>query len=329
MPRRSQPTSAKAVPKQKFTKEKFHKLIFGTKEQEGLGKQVIVYILLISIGFVYLYPILYMISRSFMTRADLLDSSITWLPSSFHVKNYLDAFAGMDFLNAFKGSILLSLIPTLLNVVMCGIIGYGFARFNFPGKNIMMGILIFTMILPQQVVMTPNYRLYNQLGILESINSLVLPSFLGQGIKAQLYILIFWQFFRQIPNVLFEAAKIDGCGYMKSFIRIGIPSAAPAILVVFLFSFVWYWNESYLIKLFVMGVSSTSGNTWNTLVIALSTFNDSYASSSTVSGEALTSLNEAIQMAATVLCVGPILIMYMFLQKYFVESIDNAGITGE
>ena len=250
------PVSGKArtAPRRKIDRYAVKKWFFGSKDTQGVGKLIAIYGLLICIGFVYLYPLLYMVSKSLMQRADLLDSSVNWIPSVMYVKNYVDAFTSMDFVRTLWQSVVIAGLPTLLNMIMCAIIGYGFARYDFPLKKVMLGILIFSFIIPPQITMMPNYLLYNDLKILDSIKAFLLPALLGQGIKAQLYILIFFQFFRQIPQALIEAAKIDGCGHFKTFVRIAVPSAAPAILVVFLFSLVWYWNESYLTQLYVCGV---------------------------------------------------------------------------
>ena len=320
--------NAAAAPRRKIHKYTVKRWIFGSKDTHGAGKLAVIYGLLICIGFVYLYPLLYMIAKSLMQRADLLDSSVNWIPSTLYVKNYVDAFTSMDFVRTLWQSVVVAGLPTLLNMVMCAVIGYGFARYEFPLKKVMLGILIFSFIIPPQITMMPNYLLYNDLHILDSIKAFLLPAFLGQGIKAQLYILIFFQFFRQIPQALIEAAKIDGCGHFKTFFKIAVPSATPAILVVFLFSLVWYWNESYLTQLYVCGVLGDSY--WNTLMVALKGFNDSYSQAGgSVTGEAMGSLNEGIKMAATMLSILPVLLLYFVLQKQFVESVDRTGITGE
>lgn len=237
--------------KSSFTKEKLHRFIFGTREKEGAGKQLLVYALLIGIGFIYLYPIMYMFTTSFMNQNDLLDSSVKWIPSQFYIQNYIDAGKSLNFwASILKGAIIAGL-PTVLNVIMCMIIGYGFATFEFKGKKILMGLLIFTYILPSQVTMIPTYVLFNNMKIVGTLWSFVLPAIFGNGLNSAIFILIFYQFFRQVPKVLLEAAQIDGAGYFKAFIRIAIPSAGPAILTVFLFSFVWYWNESYLTEMYV------------------------------------------------------------------------------
>lgn len=309
-----------------FTREKLHRFVFGSKEKEGAGKQIVVYGLLICIGFVYLYPILYMFSYSFMNRDDLLDSSVKWIPSTFYLQNYIDAAKSMSFWSSLLKGILIAGLPTLCNVLICMLVGYGFARFEFKGKKILMALLIFSYILPSQVTMIPTYVLYNDTGILGTIWAFVLPAVFGNGLNAPIFILIFYQFFKQVPKVLIEAAQIDGAGYLKSFIKIAVPSAAPAILTVFLFSFVWYWNESYLTELYVQGLSTKS--IWVNLVVQLKNFDASFNTLATT-GDTATSLNECVRMAATALSILPLLIMYFFLQKYFVESIDRTGITGE
>lgn len=300
--------------------------MFGSKEKEGAGKQIVVYGLLICIGFVYLYPILYMFSYSFMNRDDLLDSSVKWIPSTLYLQNYIDAAKSMSFWSSLLKGILIAGLPTLCNVLICMLVGYGFARFEFKGKKILMALLIFSYILPSQVTMIPTYVLYNNTGILGTIWAFVLPAVFGNGLNAPIFILIFYQFFKQVPKVLIEAAQIDGAGYLKSFIKIAVPSAAPAILTVFLFSFVWYWNESYLTELYVQGLSTKS--IWVNLVVQLKNFDASFNTLATT-GDTATSLNECVRMAATALSILPLLIMYFFLQKYFVESIDRTGITGE
>lgn len=318
--------TAAEIIKKSFTKEKIHRFVFGTKEKEGAGKQIIVYGLLICIGFVYLYPILYMFSTSLMNRDDLLDSSVKWIPSTLFLQNYIDAGKSMDFWVSILKGIVIAGVPTLCNVAVCMLVGYGFARFEFRGKKILMGLLIFSYILPSQVTMIPTYVLYNNMKIVGTLWSFILPAIFGNGLNSAIFILIFYQFFRQVPKVLIEAAQIDGAGYFKSFVKISIPSAGPAILTVFLFSFVWYWNESYLTSLYVQGLSANSF--WVNLVVQLSNFETSF-NNLAQTGDAATNLNECVRMAATSLSVLPLLIMYFFLQKHFVESIDRAGITGE
>lgn len=309
-----------------FTKEKLHRFFFGTREKQGVGKMILVYALLICIGFVYLYPVLYMISTSFMSRDDLLDTSVKWIPSRLYLQNFADAGKSMNFFASFLKGIAIAGLPTICNIIACMIVGYGFARYDFKGKKIMMGLLIFSYILPSQVTMIPTYVLFNNMKILGTLFTFILPAIFGNGLNAPIFILIFYQFFRQIPKVLMEAASIDGAGHFRTFFRIAVPSAIPAIVTVALFSFVWYWNESYLTELYVQGLSTKS--IWTNLVVQLKNFDQSFNTRASV-GDTATSLNESVRMAATALGILPLLIMYLFLQKQFVESIDRAGITGE
>ena len=301
--------------------------MLGSKDKEGFLKQFLVYALLICIGFIYTYPILHMVSSSLMTLDDLLDSSIKWLPSSLNFSNFQQAAKSMDFWNALWQSIVLAGVPTICNLMSCSITGYALARYNFPGKKIVMGIIILSFVLPSQITMIPTYVLYSNIGILNTIWAFVLPALLGQGFKAPIFILIFWQFFRQIPKVLIEASRIDGAGHFRSFFRVALPSAKPAFITVALFSFVWYWNESYLTELYVHGVYGQSD--WTTLVVQLDNFAANYSSYATTATNAATNLNESINMAGTLLSILPLMILYFVLQRHFVESIDRTGITGE
>lgn len=333
MPRKSRATAADTQPmtaaeiiKRKFTKEKLHKFVFGTRERQGIGQQIAVYGLLIIIGFIFIYPILYMISTSFMDRNDLLDSSVKWLPSSFYIQNYIAAAKSMDFWKTLGKGVIIAGVPTLCNVLVGMIVGYGFARYEFKLKKLFMAILLFSYILPDQVTMIPTYVLYNKMGILGTIWTFVLPAMFGNGINAAIFILIFYSFFKQVPKVLMEAAYIDGAGHFKAFFKIAIPSAVPAIITVFLFSFVWYWNESYLTEMYVQGLTTKSE--WTNLVIQLKNFDSNFSTRATT-GDMATSLNESVRMAATSLSILPLFLMYLVLQRQFIESIDRTGITGE
>jgi len=312
--------------KSKFSKEKLHIFLFGTREKQGIGQQLVIYGLLICIGFIFLYPILYMISTSFMDRNDLLDSSVKWLPSSLYLQNYIDAAKSMEFWSTMGKSIVIAGVPTIGNVLVGMVVGYGFARFDFKLKKLFMAILIFSYILPDQVTMIPTYVLYNDMKILGTLWTFVLPAFLGNGLNSAIFILIFYSFFKQVPKVLMEAAYIDGAGHFKAFFKIAIPSAIPAIITVALFSFVWYWNESYLTEMYVQGLATQSN--WTNLVIEVQDFDASF-NTRAQTGDTATSLNESVRMAATALSILPLFLMYLVLQRHFIESIDRTGITGE
>lgn len=318
-------------PKTPMTKDKFRKMMMGTKDDMGLLKKIVVYVILTCVGFVFVYPLLKVFSTSLMSLQDLLDSSINWLPSKLRFENYRITMKAMDYWKSLKDSFIVSGLPTLCQVVSCSIVGYGLARYDFKGKKLIFGMIIFSFVLPSSLTLTTQYQLYNILGWTGSLYTFIVPAIFANGFKSQLFILICWSFFKQIPPVLNEAASIDGAGHFKSFFKIALPSAAGALVVVLIFSFVWYWNEQYLSQLYLYGKSNT--RTYTPLINQLSIFDsafDSAYTSNTGSGSSNSaSINDAYRMAATILTITPLLIIYAILQKQFVESVDRAGITGE
>lgn len=308
---------------------KIRKSIWGTRENNGILTQSMIYILLICIGFVYLYPMIYMFITSVMSLEDLLDTSSKWIPSGIYIKNYMDAFRVMNFKKAFIDSFLIAFIPSACQVVICSFAGYGFARYNFKGKKLLMAIMILTFVIPPQIIMMPTYLLYSDLKLIGSLKSLVYPALLGQGFKSAIFILIYYQFYRQIPTSLIEAAQIDGAGHIKTYFLIAIRSAIPAIIVVFLFSFVWYWNETYLTGLYLGNSGIGAKNTMTTLLLELKQFEASYTKMYPVTENSPDKLNEAIKMAGTIIATAPLLILGFVLQRHITESVDTSGITGE
>ena len=313
-------------------KEKFRKLMLGSAEKRGFVGSFVVYLLLIVISFIFLYPVLYMLSRSLMSRNDLLDSSAMWIPSSITLHNYESAILTMDYWNSLLKNLYLAVVPTLAQVFICSAAGYGFARYNFPLKKLWMGILILAFLLPSQTIALPNYLVFQNLRMIDgTIKPFLITSILGQGFKSTLCILIFYNFHKQVPQSLIEAAEIDGAGHLKAYFQIAIPLAGAAIVVVTLFSFVWYWNETYLVRNY-LGYGTTRNTALTTLMLELNNFDKSYENAYTTWASSVTStdrINDAVRMAGTVLAIAPLMILYFVLQKQFVESVDKAGITGE
>ncbi|WP_067843699.1 carbohydrate ABC transporter permease [Amphibacillus sediminis] len=304
---------------------KAHHFLFGFNERKGLFLTFIIYLLLLGIGFVYLYPILYMFITSIKSLNDLLDMAINWIPSSVYLDNYRQAYTVLNLRPALLGSMQIALFPTLLQVAISSIVGYGFARFSFPFKKLWFGLMIFSFIIPPQILMMPTYRLFSDLGLTGSLSAFTIPALLGQGLNSTIFILIFYQFFKQTPKSLYEAAEVDGANQLVSFFKIAVPMAVPAFIVAFLFSFVWYWNETYLTTLYL----TSSSTDITTILIQLQQFESNYETLYPVAEAGPNRINEGIKMAGTVISILPLLIIYFFLQRYFVESVDNTGITGE
>ena len=315
--------------KVQFFKEKLRKQMLGSNDRSGLIGKTVVYTLLICIGFVYLYPLLYMFVTSIKSLADILDSAIKWIPSKLYLNNYKQALTVMKFNETIVSTLKIALIPTVFQVVICSFVGFGFARYEFWGKKLFMGLMIFTFIIPPQITMMPTYTFFSDLRLIGSLNAFILPAATGQGFKSAIFILIFYQFYRQTPKALYEAAQIDGAGHLSSYFKIAIPSAIPAIIVAFLFSFVWYWNETYLVTLYLGGSGIGNKSALTTILIQLQNFDTNYNKLYPVVDNGPNRINEAIKMAGTIISIAPLLITYFFTQKHFVESVDRTGITGE
>lgn len=308
-----------------ITKNKLTKFLFGFNQKKGFLLKFIIYTLLISIGFVYLYPVLHIFITSMKSLEDLLDASIKWIPSAFYAKNYENAYSALNLKAALKGSLSLSLLPTIFQVAAASLVGFGFARYDFPLKKTLFILMIFTFIIPPQIIMMPKYRLFSDLALTGSLKSFIIPAALGQGLNSSIFILLFFQFFRQTPQALYEAAEVDGASQLSIFFRIAIPMAVPAFIISFLFSFVWYWNETYLTTLYL----TSQSNDITTVLLQLQQFDQNYEAMYPSVENSPNRINEGIKMAGTVISMLLLLIVYFFLQRYFVESVDKSGITGE
>lgn len=301
---------------------KFKRLFIGMKFTDGLIYHILIYSMLIALGYIYLYPVLYMVTGSLMTMEDIIDVSVKWIPSTFNWENYRIVFTEIQYFDALKDAMLLAVLPALSATISSAIVGYGFARYNFPFKKILFVLMIASFIIPPQITMLPTFRMYSQYNLLGSIRAFVYPAILGQGLNGAIYILIFYQFFRMIPKSLEESAQLDGASNFKIFTRIAIPLAIPSIIIVFLFSFVWYYNETYLSGLFLRGSDML------TLPLRIQQYINNFTSIYP-EGSRARELMQAVKLAGNVLTLLPLLIIYFFTQRYFVESIDRTGITGE
>ena len=301
-------------------KQQVKRFLLGYSLTDGLIYKICIYALLISIGFVYLYPMITMLSTSFKSTSDLINPTINWIPSSFYFENYKRAFKVLKYWQTLGKSLIVTLLPAVLQTAVTSLIGYGLAKFEFPLKKIIFALILLTFIIPSQVYTIPKYVTFNNLGLLGTLWAIVLPSLFGQGVNSAIFVLIFYQFFRMAPIAFDEAAEIDGANEYEIFFKINIPLAAPAYLTTFLFSFVWYWNETYLTTLFL------DSSKWTTLQIRLAYFVSDYTSQYS---EATQMVNEGIRLAATLLIIIPMLIVYAILQKYFIKGVEQSGIAGE
>jgi len=231
----------------------------------------------------------------------------------------------MNFWDALRGTFILSAVITILQILVCAIAGYSFARLKFKGQGIIFALVIFTIVVPPQTTIISRYMTFLNFGPGSGVNILntYWPFFIsaatGMGIKSGLFIYLYRQFFRSMPKELEEAAMVDGAGVVKTFIRIIIPNATPMIITVALFSFVWQWNDMYYATLFAPTMDFLSIN-----VVALGA-----GVNWRIAGEYVDSNQVALFVnAGMMLTITPLIVMYLFMQKFFVEGIERSGIVG-
>ena len=213
-------------------------------------------VLVIGICFIIINPILVKLSSSIMTEQDLFDVTVKWIPKGLDLStisgNYRTVYEAMSYPVALFNSITLALLVAMIQTAACTMIGYGLARYEFTGRNILFALVIFTLLVPPQMVMIPlflNFRFFDLFGLFKTPVNLigtywpfVLTSLTGQGLKNGLFIYIMRQFFKQMPKGLEEAALVDGAGEIRIFTRIMLPGATSALVIVFLFAFVNFYR---------------------------------------------------------------------------------------
>jgi multiple sugar transport system permease protein len=302
------------------TEQKLRKFFLGKTLSDGFLYRFAIYGLLISFSYIYLYPLLFMMINSLKSVDDLINPGVQWIPTALIWENYERAFQVLNLPESLIDSTIYVLKVSISATLSSALIGYGFARFEFPLKKLFFAIMLATFILPQQVTMVANMLIFRDLEIISTEWAMLLPAMTGQGINAAIYILIFYTFYKTIPGILIESAEVDGAGQLRIFRSIILPLAIPSFVIVFLFSFVWYWNESFITGLYV------GDNV--TLPLWLQAFRASYESIFPP-GTPGAELNEAILLAGNMLTILPLLLLYFFGQRLFTESIDKTGITGE
>ncbi len=305
------------------------------------------FIILFGLGFVIMYPLLFMLSTAFRPNEQMNDPSIVWLPKSFTMDNVKQTLTVMKFdigpwtgngllENTLINTVVLNIVASVLQVVTCSITGYGFARFKFKGRNVLFAIVILMIIVPPQITTIPLYLQYayfklfgfiplydgsgEPLSIINSGLTMYLPALFANGIKAGLFIYIFRQFFRGLPKELEDAAYLDGCGPLETYIKIMVPNAKTSFLTVFLFSIVWYWNDFY--------VSSSFFTDNNTVALMLKNL-DANLQQQLFDGQTVSVRQIIVWLeSGCLVAIAPLLIMYTFLQRYFIEGVERSGLTG-
>lgn len=302
----------------------------------AVGRQLF----MLGISYVVLYPLLYMVSNAFKPVEQYYDPSVVWIPKSLTLENFKIVALVMDIGNVMKNTVIIELLPAIISAMVCMMIGYGLARFNFRGKRFVVACVILTIIVPQQTIASSLYssfRYFDFLGILkflhrfipavDTINLIgtpwvtILPAMLGVGLKSGIFIFIYMQFFTGLPKELQEAAAIDGCGEFRTFLKIIVPTAKNINIAVLLLAVVWNWNDYYTPSMFI--------RTKDTIAMAMASFQANLENLHNMGiGAANIQTAQTQIQAACLITILPLVVLYIFLQKRFSEGIENSGLTG-
>ncbi len=288
--------------------------------------------ILVGVGYVILAPVIGMFVNSISSNRDAYNPMVYVLPESPTLERYSLAIARMEYLPTLLRNLLYTGALTLLQLLICSMVGYGFARFKFPFKNFLFGCVVVMIVIPTHTIMLPLYmtfREFDPLGIVSLITGssinlmgttipMYIMTLLGCGVRSGLYIYIFNQFFRGLPKEIEEAALVDGCGVWYTYFRIMLVNAMPSVITVAVFSIVWQFNDTFYAKLFLISdnvVISKRLEGLRPLIANVDQILDP-------------TIQQLYEDAGVLLIVAPILIIYIILQKNFIEGVERSGIVG-
>ena len=302
------------------------------KQGKGFLLAVFRTLLIVGLSYIILGPFIGIVANSFFSNADQYSPMVYIIPQTPTLERYDLAILRMDYWNTMKNMLIYVGALTVIQVFVCSMVGYGFARHNFPFKKILFACVIIMIVIPSHTVMLPLYTTFqnfNPFGLTAMLRAgntnllggslpMVIMSVLGTGLRAGLYIYLFNQFFRGLPKEIEEAAEIDGAGAFYTYARIMMPNAKPSIITVAIFSIVWQYNDTFFSNLFMISPD---------IVISkkITSLGANIANIDRV-------MDPSIQMlyvyAGIVLVIIPVIILYVLLQKQFIEGVERSGIVG-
>ncbi len=275
-----------------------------------IRNKYIYHIIVLITGFIMIYPVLWMISGSLKNNTEILNGSLNLIPPAWRWDNFVrgwKGFGGTSFRTFFTNSFIIAGISTAATVISSACIAYSFSRLRYPGRKVLFTLMIMTLLLPGQVLLIPQYVMYNSMGLVPSIIPLVLPHFLGQAF----FIYQMMQFMAGIPRELDEAAFVDGCSKYGIFSHIILPLLKPAVITTVIIQFYWKWDDFQGPLVYLSKPQSY------TVSIALKLFADS--SSRTDYGA---------MFAMSTLSLMPVFLIFLFFNRYLTEGISTSGLKG-
>ena len=309
------------------------------KRTKQIAISVIRGLLMFGLCFMIIQPMITRFGMSLMEERDLYDSTIVLLPRHVTLENYKIVSDLTEFPGSMINTLWISIVVSICQVVATTLVAYGFARFEFPLKKFWFACVIMVIIIPPQTIQTAlvmSFSKFDPLGLLALFNikppnlrssvwSYIMMSLTCMGLKDGLYIYMLRQYFKGVPDSLEEAAYVDGCGTMHTFLKIMLPDAVPTIASCFLFSFVWQWTDLFYSRNFLTG----SGTGYKLFAVEMSTmvsemgryFSADHSQSVVVPNARQLQL---VSIAVLICCI-PLIILYCFTQRTFVESIAMTG----
>ncbi len=274
-------------------------------------KTVLYHVLVCAIGLAMLYPLFWMFMSSLKETDTIFSTAGSLIPERITFENYANGwkgFAGVGFGVFFRNSLFIAIVGTIGTLISSAFVAYSFARCHFRGKKLLFGAMLASMMLPGQILMVPKYLWYGKLGWVGSYIPLIVPYFFAiQGF----FVYLMMNFIEGIPRELDEAAKIDGCSYYGIFGRIILPLMTPSLITGGIFSFMWRWDDFMSALLYVSDAAKYP------VSLALKLFCDPGSSS-----------DYGAMFAMATVSVIPIVLIFIFLQKYLVEGIASTGLKG-
>ncbi len=297
---------------------------------DGLVTRIVLVAFLVAISYVFLFPLLKMVSMSLMSQADLLNPEVDWIPQNLTLRSYRIAANVLDLGPTLFNSFWFTFTLASAQTTVAALTAFALARYELKFKRFWFFMVLVSFIVPVPMVIIPRIMLFvsvqetTGLKMIGTIWPQLLTALGGQGIYSAILILIFYNFFRLIPRSLDEAARIDGATSLQVFFHVFLRLSAPTLFTVFLFSVVWNWNETYITSTFVR-------TSLKLVTLQLGVFDSAFeriaGSLPEMSDGAR--INEAYKMAATFIAIAPLMLLYGFVQRRFIRGIEQTGITGE
>lgn len=275
--------------------------------KKALFFRLLWYIIMILVSLVFCFPVLYLIFTGFKTPQETVAFPPTLIPKKWTLSAYEEGLSSGIFSKYLLNSIFVSGMVVIGTVNSAALVGFGFARLRSRMKNFLFMLVLATMMIPSSVTLIPVYSIYSKIGWIDTYLPLIVPAFTGGGAFS---IFLIKQFFEAIPNELVESSKIDGAGWFTIFWKMFLPNSKPVLLVVIIFAFVNSWNDFFAPLIFLINPEKF------TVAIGLNTFRNSYGAA----------MDIAPLMAMATLSVLPILLLFVFAQKYFVQGITTTGL---